>query len=141
MAFAHQDWKPVILRVNQERNGKSEKDVRRAMQNGGVVETLTKGSGSMVSKKLDDNLEDFHHKKIPREVADAIKHKRIELKLTQAQLAQRINEKVNVVQELETMKAVYNHVIVNKTLKALGLSLKQITSSDMLCVTVLYSIL
>lgn len=129
MAYSHQDWKPVILRVKQEGNGKSEKDVRRALQNGGVVETHVKiSSQGVVSQKLDDNREDFHHKKIPKEIADAIKNKRIELKLTQAQLAQRINEKVNVIQDIEGIKCVYNHVIVNKTLKALGLSLKQIST-------------
>ena len=127
MAYSHQDWKPVILRVKQDGNGKSEKDVRRALQNGGVVETHAKTGGQgVISQKLNDNREDFHHKKIPKELADAVKNKRIELKLTQAQLAQSINEKVNVVQDIEGMKCVYNHVIVNKTLRALGLSLNHI---------------
>lgn len=132
MAFSHQDWKPVVLRTKQDGNGKSEKDVRRALQNGGVVESHVKtgGQGAVISQKMDDNREDFHHKRISKELADAIKNKRIELKLTQAQLAQRINEKVNVVQDIEGMKSVYNHVLVNKTLKALGLSLKQIGATQ-----------
>jgi ribosome-binding protein aMBF1 (putative translation factor) len=125
MAYSHQDWKPVILRVKQEGNGKSEKDVRTALQNGAIVETRIR-DGSGVTQKLDDNREDFHHKQIPKELADAVKNKRIELKLTQVQLAQRINEKVNIIQDIEGMKSVYNHVMINKTLKALGLSLKQI---------------
>ena len=125
MAYSHQDWNTVTLRVKKEGNGQSERDVRRALQNGGTVETHVK-VGSMVSQKLDDNRENFHHKKISKELADAVKNKRIELKLTQAQLAQRINEKVNVIQDIESVKSVYNHVMVNKTLKALGLTLKQI---------------
>lgn len=132
MAYSHQDWKPVILRVKQEKNGKSEKDVRRALQNGGIVETHVKTCGQdVLSQKLDDNREDFHHKKIPKEIADAVKNKRIELKLTQAQLAQRINEKVNIIQDIENMKCVYNHIIINKTLKALNLSLKQINKTHL----------
>ena len=116
-----------MLHVKQEGkgNGKGEKDVRRALQNGGIVETHLK-TVSSGNHKLDDNREDFQHKKIPKEIADAVKNKRIEFKMTQAQLAQRMNEKVNVVQDIESMKGVYNHVLVNKALKALGLSLKQV---------------
>jgi ribosome-binding protein aMBF1 (putative translation factor) len=125
MAYSHQDWKTITLRVKKEGNGQSEKDVRRALQNGGTVETHVK-VGSEVNQKLDDNRDDFHHKTIPKSLADTVRTKRIELKLTQVQLAQRINENINVIQDIEGMKGVYNHVMVNKTLKALGLSLKQI---------------
>jgi putative transcription factor len=125
MAYSHQDWKTVTLYVKKG-DGKSEKDVRRALQNGATVETRRR-DGSGVTQKLDENREDFHHKKISKELADAVKNKRIELKLTQAQLAQRINEKVNIIQDIEGMNSVYNHVMINKTLKALGMSLKQIT--------------
>ncbi len=124
MAYSHQDWKQVILRPKQEGNGKSEKDIRRALQTGGVVETHVKLHSPFASKKLDENPEDFHHKTISKELADAVKNKRIEMKLTQAQLAQKVNEKVNIIQDIENMKGVYNHVIINKTLRALGLSLK-----------------
>jgi putative transcription factor len=75
-------------------------------------------------KKLDDNPESFDVKRVDKELADAIKNKRCELKMTQVMLAQKVNEKPNVVQEVETMKAVYNHVVINKIMKALGLSLK-----------------
>lgn len=127
MEYTHQDWQPVVLRVKQQNNGKNEKDVRKALQNGGVVETHVKHNKEFnVNKKLDDNQEVFHHKRIPKEVADALKNKRIELKLTQVQLAQRINEKVNVIQDMESMKCVYDHVVINKTLRTLGLSLKQV---------------
>jgi ribosome-binding protein aMBF1 (putative translation factor) len=125
MAYSHQDWKTIKLHVKQQGNGQSEKDVRRALQNGGTIETSIKTNVS-TSKKFDDNRDDFHHKTISKTLADSVRNKRIELQLTQVQLAQRINEKINVIQDIEGMNGVYNHVIVNKTLKALGLSLKQI---------------
>jgi ribosome-binding protein aMBF1 (putative translation factor) len=127
--YEHQDWNTVVLKVKKEGNGKDEKSVRQAQQHGYKVETQVKqqGTNTLVSiKKLEDNPEAFQHKKIDKELADAIKNKRIELKLTQAMLAQRINEKPNVIQEVEIMKAVYNHMIINKILKALGLTLKNI---------------
>jgi putative transcription factor len=133
MSYSHQDWSQVVFRSKEHNNGKDIKDdkiVRRAMQNGNLVETHEKVSKDFVNKKIiDDNPDDFHHKMISKNIADAIKKKRIEMKLTQAQLAQRINEKVNIIQDIEGMKCVYNHIIINKTLKALGLSLKQISKN------------
>ena len=115
MSYQHQDWTPIVFR-------KREKE--KTIENNQLKE---KQKGDQISKKLLDNPEDFHHKQISKEVADAIRQKRIELKLTQLQLAQKINEKVNVVQEIENMKAVYNHIIINKIFRILGLSSKNIS--------------
>lgn len=134
--YEHQDWKPVVFKVKKEGNGKDEKSIRQAQQLGRQIDTQVrkiikeKGAGSIVSiAKLDDNGEVFAHKKVDKQMADAIKNKRIELKMTQAVLAQRINEKPNVIQEIETMKSIYNHVMINKVLRSLGLTLKDVRSS------------
>jgi putative transcription factor len=110
--FEHQDWNPVVFRNNNNNTNNQQK------------ETVLRSKQTTSVKKLDDNPETFDVKRVDKELADAIKNKRCELKLTQAMLAQKVNEKPNVIQEVETMKAVYNHVIINKILKALGLSLK-----------------
>lgn len=123
--YAHQDWDTYVFRVKQKDNAKNEKSIRQAQQNGVPIETIKKPKVSN-NIKLEEDPEVFVHKKIDKQLADAIRNKRCELNLTQASLAQRINEKPNVVQEIETMKAVYNHVIINKVLKALGLTLKSI---------------
>jgi ribosome-binding protein aMBF1 (putative translation factor) len=110
--YAHQDWKPVIF------NTKKQKDCVQ------VGEKKKLDTGFVSIAKLEDNGETFNHKKVDKHMADAIKNKRIELKMTQSVLAQRINEKPSVIQDVETMKGVYNHIIINKILRALGLSLK-----------------
>jgi ribosome-binding protein aMBF1 (putative translation factor) len=123
MSFAHQDWNTVILRPNKSQTVTKEKQLNNVKSN-----HTSQTNNTIISKnKLDDNPETFNHKGISKELADTIKNKRIELKLTQGMLAQKINEKVNVIQEVENMKAVYNHVIINKILRALGLSLKNIS--------------
>lgn len=104
--YAHQDWEPVVFRKKQS-------EQKRPV----VVNP---------SKKFDEAPEVFHHKKISKELADTVRNKRLELGLTQQALATRICEKPNVIQEIESMKGVYNHVTINKTLRALGLSLKDI---------------
>lgn len=133
--YEHQDWKPVVFKVRNEGNGKDEKSVRQAQQLGRNIDTHAKkpyaSKNTVVSiAKLDDNGEVFSHKKVDKQMADAIKNKRIELKMTQAVLGQRINEKPNVIQDIESMKSVYNHNIINKILRALGLTLKDVKSQQ-----------
>lgn len=80
-------------------------------------------------KKLSDqNPETFKHKTVPVHMAQAIAKARTDLKLTRTQLAQRINEKPSVVADIETGGCVYNHIHVNKVLKALGLTLKSVNA-------------
>jgi ribosome-binding protein aMBF1 (putative translation factor) len=128
--YTHQDWNVVTFRAKNTENGKEKRLIRQAQQQGNKVDTTARkvpSQGALVSiAKLDDNKEVFIHKTIPKEIADAIKNARVEQKLTQVALAQRINEKVNVVQDVESMKGVYNHMIINKLLRSLGLSLKSI---------------
>lgn len=80
-------------------------------------------------KKLSDqNPESFKHKTVPVQMAQKIANARTSLGLTRTQLAQRINEKPSVVADIETGGCVYNHIHVNKILKALGLTLKSVNS-------------
>ncbi len=113
--YEHQDWNTVVFR-----NNKQTKNL--------PTETVLRTKETISVKKLDDNPETFELKKVDKELADAIKNKRCELKLTQVALAQKVNEKPNVIQEVETMKAVYNHIVINKILKALGLNLRMVRS-------------
>lgn len=107
----HQDWEPVILR---KKPAVTTEIVQRKIFDGHH------------QKKLNDNPEGFDHKKIPKKIGDAISKKRIELGLTQTQLAQKINEKPNIVNDIENCRGVYNHVHINKILRSLGLTLKHI---------------
>lgn len=104
MSHFHQEWEPVVFqkkKPNEER----------------------KRPPPVSEKKVEKNLEEFRHKTIPKNISEAISKKRIELRMTQAQLAQKINERPSVVNDIERGTVVYNHVHVNKILRALGLTL------------------
>lgn len=105
-----QDWEPVILR--KKKNVETEKVLR--------------STKPITTKKVEKNLEDFRHKMVPKNISEAISKKRLELHMTQSQLAQKINERPSVVNDIEKGTVVYNHVHVNKILRALGLTLSSI---------------
>lgn len=109
-----QDWEPVVLRK----------------KSAPPTEVRARPQTAPVKRKLDQNLEGFDHKKVSKAIADAIQQKRLELGMTQAQLAQKINEKPAVVNDVENCRGVYDHVRVNKILKALGLSLTKICTAQ-----------
>lgn len=67
-------------------------------------------------------------KKVPGTYARAIREKRTEMKLTQEKLAKSINERTSVVNDIENARGTYDHVVMNKILRALGLSRKIIFS-------------
>jgi len=103
--YQHQDWEPVVLTTKKKVQEK-------------------KGPSVTPSTKEE---EDRVLKTVPIHMAQEIAKARTSLGLTRTQLAQRINEKVSVVSEIETGGCVYNHVHVNKILRALGLTLKSVT--------------
>ncbi len=101
-----QDWEPVVFKKKK------------------VDETKPKFVQGV--RKVEQNRESFDHKTIPKNIADSIQKKRIEMGLTQAQLAQKINERPSVVNDIEGCRGVYNPTHINKILRALGLTLKNI---------------
>jgi ribosome-binding protein aMBF1 (putative translation factor) len=103
----HQDWEPVVL-------SKKKKDSNPPPP-------------APAPKKEIETGDDL--KKIPKMYARAIQTKRTELKITQEKLAKSINEKTAVVNDIENARGTYDHVVMNKILKALGLSRKIICCS------------
>lgn len=100
-----QDWEPVVFRKPK------------------VDETKPKVVHGV--RKVEQNREGFDHKVVPKQLASRIQKKRLELGITQAQLAQRINERPSVVNDVENCRGVYNPSHVNKILRALGLTLRE----------------
>lgn len=100
-----QDWEPVVF--TKKKASKPEK----------------KGPSVTPSSKEE---EDRVLKTVPVHMAQEIAKARTSLGLTRTQLAQRINEKPSVVADIETGGCVYNHIQVNKILRALGLTLKNV---------------
>lgn len=98
-----QDWEPVVLR----RPGTA---------------PVKKGPSGAPPKIIRDDIDVFHHKQIPKELAGRIAAKRILMKLSQDQLAQKVNLRPAVVKDIESCKGPYNHVDINKVLNFLGLT-------------------
>jgi putative transcription factor len=62
------------------------------------------------------------HKTISPELSRKIRQKRCDMKLTQKELARLINERLDVVQNYENGKAIFNNNIYNKLNKVLKLN-------------------
>jgi ribosome-binding protein aMBF1 (putative translation factor) len=99
----HQDWEPVVITKKRPVSAPPRPTPKKE------TETL---------------------KTVPIHMAQEISKTRTSLGLTRAQLAQRINEKPSVVSDVESGGCVYNHVHVNKILRALGLTLKSVSSNQ-----------
>ena len=105
----HQDWKPIIIRKNNEnKKESSSKSVNYEQQK---------------NKKIEKQIEEgnMKHKKIPDDIRKKIQQKRGELNMTQKQLAQKINIQVSIINEIETGKALYNHKHINKIKRILNI--------------------
>lgn len=89
------------------------------------AEEEQKKHGPRGTPKILGDQEVFKHKHIPKSLTDRIRQRRIEMKLTQDQLAQKINVRPSIVKNIESCIGPYDHVNINKILKAVGLTLKQ----------------
>jgi ribosome-binding protein aMBF1 (putative translation factor) len=107
----HQDWEPVVLTKKRPVTAPPQRPAPKKEP------SIDEEEG----KKL---------KTVPVHMAQEISKARTSLGLSRVQLAQRINEKPSVVSDIETGGCVYNHVHVNKILKALGLTLKSVSSNQ-----------
>ena len=98
----HQDWKPVIIRKNAKQNVES---VKKKLNN----ETLKKIS--IENKAENDELK---HKQITIKLRYSIQKARCNQSLTQKQLAQKVNLSLQIISNIESGKAIYNHQHINK---------------------------
>ncbi|KAH7107780.1 ylMBF1 [Auriculariales sp. MPI-PUGE-AT-0066] len=115
---------------------RTESDVNGARRAGAVVATDKKSSTANKAHsgaagpdhqriaKLDRENEVAPPPKIAPSVGKAISTARLELKLTQKDLAQKINEKPSVLQDYESGKAIPNVQILAKMERVLGVKLR-----------------
>lgn len=116
----HQDWETVVFRKKEQ----STFVQKRVLGQGRVI-----GQGRVLgpthAQKLDSNSENYKdHKKVPKVLADAIRKRRIELKLTQEQLAQKVNVRTVIINDIESQRGVYDSVTVEKIKRVLGITNK-----------------
>ena len=117
-----QDWEPVVF-TKKEGQGKS-------LVQGNSGKPLGRVLGPTHAQKLDENTENYKdHKKVPKVLADAIKQKRIEMKLTQEQLAQKVNVRSGVVNDIESQRGVYDAAVVEKIKRVLGITNKNLSTN------------
>ncbi|XP_072983300.1 multiprotein-bridging factor 1c [Typha latifolia] len=134
-----QDWEPVVLsrRKPKVAEMKSSKAVNDAIRSGAAVETVKKhdaGTNKRLSaassapavnvRKLDETTEPGGFERVGSEVRIAIQKARVGKKMSQAELAKLINERVQVVQEYESGKAVPNQAVLAKMERVLNVKLR-----------------
>jgi putative transcription factor len=75
--------------------------------------------------KLENENEELSHSKISSNVRMEIQKARVAKKMTQKELANKINEKVEVIQSYENGKAIPDNRILQKLRRVLGIRLKK----------------
>ncbi|PFH49095.1 hypothetical protein AMATHDRAFT_76379 [Amanita thiersii Skay4041] len=113
---------------------KKDSDINAARRSGAVVSTDRKiaggtnkahqGTDHQRIAKLDREDEVAPPPKVSPSVGRAIQTGRMELKLSQKDLAQKINEKPSVLQDYESGKAIPNAQILSKLERVLGVKLR-----------------
>ena len=106
----HQDWTPVVVKK------KNKKDTTNTTK-----KTNPQNQKIMKIEKSveEDNLK---HKKITPELKQKIIQGRCAQKLTQKELAQKCNLPLQVINEIETGKAIYNFQHINKIKRILKIT-------------------
>lgn len=103
----YQDWTPVVFKkrtVNKEKN------------------IITSNQLPQYVKKLNDiTSEDISNKYFEKDYINQVIAKRMEMKLTQKQLAINCNLDCSIIQRFEAGKEVYNHNLKNKLNKVLNI--------------------
>jgi len=131
-----QDWEVRVIgqRARQARATKKDADVNAARRTGTVVAVEKKivagsnkghtGTDPQKIAKLDRENDVIAPPKVSASVGKAIQTARLELKLSQKDVAAKINEKVSVLQDYESSKAIPNPQILGKLERCLGVKLR-----------------
>jgi len=105
--FDHQDWKTIIMNSSLKKKDK------------GPIVTVTKSKNTnfdknaiQIEKKVEND--DLKHIKVADDLRIKIIQSRNSKNLTQKQLANSVNLPLNIISEIESGKAIYNHQNINK---------------------------
>lgn len=107
----HQDWKTVVVKKDKDKANKER------------IEKNKKNTTDVRAKKIEKKVEedDLKHKKIPNDLKQKIITGRCNKKLTQKELAQKCNFPLQIINDIECGKAIYNHVHINKIKRVLNI--------------------
>jgi len=132
------DWDSKTVTIGfkrqQSKVAKKESDINAARRSGAPVATdkritaggnkAHQGTDHQRIAKLDRENEVAPPAKIAPSVGRAIQDARLELKLSQKEVAQKVNEKPSVIQDYESSKAIPNPQILAKLERILGVKLR-----------------
>lgn len=104
----HQDWKTLIVKKTKEKPDKNKPKI-----------TKVGDPNVKMEKKIEEGK--LEHKKITTELRVQIQQGRASKGLTQKQLANSVNLPQSIINEIESGKAIYNHVHINKIKRVLGI--------------------
>uniref|UniRef100_A0A0K0FYM6 Endothelial differentiation-related factor 1 (inferred by orthology to a human protein) n=1 Tax=Strongyloides venezuelensis TaxID=75913 RepID=A0A0K0FYM6_STRVS len=111
---------------------KKNSEIAKAMRSGNIVETAKKFNAggnkqhqaAMNSLKLAEETEELHHDRISLDLGKLIQRVRMDLGMSQKDLAVKINEKHTVITEYESGKAIPNQQIFSKLERVLNVKLR-----------------
>ena len=104
----HQDWKTLIVKKTKEKKNINTPKITKVMDPNVKME-----------KKIEEGK--MEHNKITNELRSLIQKGRCSKGLTQKELANRINLPASVINDIESGKAIYNHVQINKIKRFLNI--------------------
>lgn len=116
---SYQDWETVTFK---KKHNHVKQNVNLALQNNMAVETIRKPvHNNIATRKLENETEDFHVKRVPISVGKDIEKARVAKKLTQDALAKSLNLNARVINDIEKGNAVYDGQLLSKIKRFLGI--------------------
>ena len=106
--FDHQDWKPIIIKKKQIDKNKININPKQSLESQKI---------NSIEKKAE--IGDLKHKQITKELRLEIQKARNSKGLTQKQLAQQCQLTVQIINDIESGKSIYNHNHINKIKRSL----------------------
>ena len=115
MSLEHQDWETIYTKANKQLNsgGKNKEENKKKK-----TQDFTK------ENKMDKKIEEgnLKHDKTPAELSKIIQQRRLNMGLTQKDLANKINVQVKVIIDIESGKAKKNPQLISKIKRILNIS-------------------
>lgn len=105
---SHQDWKTVVFKQ------KTPEKTINTFQN--IPKSI---------RKLEEDKDEFHHERVSSALKNCIIKARNEKKMTQSNLANAVNEKLQLIQEYERGTAIPSPQVLSKLSRVLGVQLKK----------------